>query len=95
MFSTMQRRHHFMSFPGRSKEEAIDQIYRSVAQDISRVSTLGLTFYLYRPHLAPTLRGPAEPRITINDLVTVLQQKYPHFVVQAIPAQRGILIDWS
>jgi len=81
-----------MSFPGRSKEEAIEQIYHGVSHDIVRTSAQGQTAYLYQPHLA-TLRGQTKLDITIDDLVTAFRNKYPHFVVRVV--NKGILIDWS
>lgn len=86
------RRHHFMSFPGRSKEEAIEQIYHGVSHDIHRTSAQGHQSYLYQPHMA-TLRGQAKLDITTDDLVTAFRNKYPHFVVRVV--NKGILIDWS
>lgn len=93
MFSTM-RRFHFLSFPGRSKQEAIEQIYRGISRDITRVSSLGDTSYLYQPYFAPNLRGQEQADMTTHDLVAALRDKYPHFVVRAA-GKKGILIDWS
>jgi hypothetical protein len=85
----MFRRHHFMSFPKHSKEQALEQIYHGVASDITRVSALGHTSFVYQPHLGPK----HQPHITTDEMVQALRDKLPHFVIH--PVQKGILVDWS
>ena len=85
--STMHRRHHFMSFPSHSKEEAIEQLYRGLSRDITIASALGRTSYVYEPHFAPG------STLSTDDLVRAFQDKFPHFTIRA--EKRGILVDWS
>lgn len=86
----MLRRHHFMSFPKDSKEHALQQIYHGVASDVTRVSALGHTSFVYQPHLGPKQQ---EPHITMEDILQTLRDKLPHFAIHVV--QKGIRIDWS
>jgi hypothetical protein len=84
----MHRRHHFMSFPTHSKQEAIEQMYRGLSRDITIASALGRTSYIYEPHFAP-----GSTLLSTDELVKAFQDKFPHFSIRA--EKRGILVDWS
>ena len=78
-----------MSFPAHSKEQALEKIYHGVASDITRVSALGHTSFVYQPTMGPK----QQPHITTEDIVAALKDKLPHFAIHVV--QKGILVDWS
>ena len=99
-------RMHFLSFPGKGKQQAIQQLYLGVNRDICKATALGNTCYMYRHRLAATLQNfPPQPDITNDDLVRAFQGKFTHCAVtyqenwvetgHGPELKKGIMIDWS
>jgi len=80
---------HFLSFPGKARQQILEQICLGVNRDICRATALGHTSLMYHYHFAA-----GQVNITHGELVETFQRKFPHCAVDG-GRVKGILIDWS
>lgn len=108
-------RSFLQGIPEQCKQNRIYQIIGHFIQDLKNAAAMGKTSYMYNPdncrvlnqHLFPG--GPKNhnsPVITIDDLVSAFQKKFPECDVSyqetwvdidsnTRSLKKGILIDWS
>ncbi len=107
MITRTYNRSYLQNLPERKKNEMIKTIIEGFSQDILDAAAKGKTFYLYDASKLDTkvIKGFI-PKITVDDVVNGLKQKYAdcdviyqEIWIDITPTTRilrkDILIDWS
>jgi hypothetical protein len=107
-------RSFLQGIPEQCKQSRIDQIIYQFINELKNAAAMGKTSYMYNvdncrelnKHLFPGGANQTSPVITIDDLVSAFQKKFPDCNVsyketwvdvdsKTMSLKKGIIIDWS